>query len=94
MKITRYDGTTNPAFPHTNTKFLYHGSPVEINDVAMAAGTYFTDDMKIAQEYGSVVYWITLKKKHEGLFVLDELGEHFISRAAIPFSEFNVLKII
>ena len=82
----------NSPFPHSkNLKTLYHGSPIVIKDVAMASGTYFTEDIDIARWYGDVVYSIEVDDKVRSIFVLDSLGEHFVSVFAIPLYLFDVL---
>ena len=41
-------------------RFLYHGSPVRINDRYMASETYFTEDFEIAKLFGRFIYTIEM----------------------------------
>jgi hypothetical protein len=80
-----------PCFIHSvGNCVLFHGSPIKIKDVAMASGTYFTEDIEIAKEYGRFVYSIQLDDKLRTLFSLDILGEHYISNRLIPFYMFEI----
>ena len=80
-----------PCFIHSVSNcVLYHGSPIKIKDIGMASGTYFTEDIEIAKEYGRFVYSIQLDDKLKTLFSLDILGEHWISHNLIPLYLFDV----
>lgn len=70
---------------------LYHGSPNEINDQSMATGTYFTDNINIAYEYGQYIYSIEVTERLKNHFTKDILNEHWISRGHIPLYMFDVL---
>ena len=49
---------------------LYHGSPIVIKDTGMKSGTYFTDDIDVAKQYGDVIYKFIATEITIGLFVM------------------------
>lgn len=72
--------------------FLYHGSPIIIeNDRDMASSTYFSEDIKVAKEYGQYVYKIKIDEKIKGLFYRDIFKEHWISGGHIPLYMFDII---
>jgi len=71
---------------------LYHGSPIEIKDIGMKAGTYFSKDIEVCKNYGNIIYKIEVEEKYLGLFELDCFKEHYISKRIIPFYMFEILK--
>ena len=70
---------------------LFHGSPIVIKDLGMKAGTYFTDDVNVAKQYGEVVYKFETTDENIGLFEKDCFDEHWISKRLIPFYMFDIL---
>jgi hypothetical protein len=81
---------TEPFLHRVDNCVLYHGSQIKIKDIGMAAGTYFTEDIDIAKDYGRFVYSIQLDDKLKKYFHLDILGEHFISNTLIPLYLFEL----
>jgi hypothetical protein len=86
------DFKLNPHLHKTDvsTSFLYHGSPIRINDNNMASGTFFTVDKNIARDYGKFIYSIELDDKIATIFHPDILREHLVSCRLIPMYMFNV----
>ena len=76
-----------------STRFLYHGSPIRINDNYMASGTFFSVDKNIARDYGRFIYSIELDEKLANIFHPDILREHLVSCRLIPMYMFNVEEI-
>ena len=64
---------------------LYHGSPIEIDDVALAAGTWLSDSLETAKCYGEVVYKIELPEECAGAVNGPNWEGHFVTRCAIPW---------
>jgi len=71
---------------------LYHGSPIVIKDTGLKSGTYFTDDIDVAKQYGEVIYKFVATEITIGLFVKDCFNEHWISCRLIPFSYLEIIK--
>lgn len=65
---------------------LYHGSPVVIEDIALAAGTWLTKDIEVAKCYGKFVYRIEVPPEHAGLIEGPNWEGHYVTRGQIPFS--------
>lgn len=76
--------------PNIEIKYIYHGSPILINDRFMASETYFTIDKNIAKEYGKYIYSIELTDTIRNSINVDNLGEHFITKCLIPIKLFTV----
>lgn len=75
-------------------RFLYHGSPIIIEDRYMASETYFTEDIEIARMYGRYIYTIEMNDKLREIMQLDCLGEHFVTNRLIPMYLFTVQEIV
>lgn len=72
---------------------LYHGSPVKINnDRVIACGTYFTDDIEVAKNYGNIIYSIDCDDNLLKVFKKDALNEHWINGYAIPLHMFEIIE--
>jgi hypothetical protein len=69
---------------------LFHGSPVVIDDNSMASGSWFTDDIEIAQDYGDVVYRLDLPPDKMGIMSKSFEG-HYVSHGHIPMGYFDIL---
>jgi hypothetical protein len=74
-------------------KKLYHGSPIKINDRHIATGTYFTDDINVAMDYGDFIYSIDFCEKIKSVMKLDCFKEHYINIRLIPIYLFEIQKI-
>lgn len=84
-----------PVFTHDpHARFLYHGSPIIINDRFLASETYFTEDIEIAKLFGRFIYAIEMDDKLRTIMQLDCLGEHFVSIRLIPIHLFTVQEIV
>lgn len=57
----------------------------------MKSGTYFTNDLEVAKQYGNIVYQFKADEKTILLFYKDCFNEHFISSRIIPFYIFDIL---
>ena len=68
---------------------LFHGSPVVIDDNSMASGSWFTDDIEIAQDYGDVVYRLDLPPDKMGIMSKSFEG-HYVSHGHIPMGYFDI----
>jgi hypothetical protein len=73
-------------------KKIYHGSPIEINDIYIATGTYFTDDINVAMDYGNYIYSIDFCEKIKSVMKLDCFKEHYINIRLIPIYLFEIQK--
>lgn len=71
---------------------LFHGSPIIVKDIGMKAGTFFTDDLLVAKEYGEVIYRFETNEQTIKLFEKDCFGEHYISKRIIPFYMFTIIQ--
>lgn len=69
---------------------LYHGSPVKIDDRSMASGTWFTEDLSLAREYGEYVYRVELSGDQRSV-VSHSFEEHWVSHGHIPMDLFIIL---
>ena len=65
---------------------LYHGSPCVIDDFGLKSGTFFTDDILVARDYGKFVYRIILSGDELKILARDIMQEHWINRALIPMN--------
>ena len=74
-----------------NNLTLYHGSPTVIKDIAMASGTYFSDDLEVARSYGNYIYKIECDYKTKTMFIKAIFNEHYITIGHIPFYVFEIL---
>lgn len=79
--------------PNIEIKFIYHGSPILINDRFMASETYFTINEEIAKEYGKYIYSIELTDTVKNSISVDNLGEHFITKCLIPIGLFTMKEV-
>ena len=70
---------------------LFHGSPIKIKDIAMAGGTFFSEDFEVASGYGRFVYKLEVEDSFKGIFYRDSLNEHWISCTHIPFYRFEII---
>lgn len=71
---------------------LFHGSPCEIADVALAAGTWLSDSLETARCYGDVIYKIDLPEECKGAIDGPNWEGHFVTRCAIPWRYVEVLE--
>jgi hypothetical protein len=86
------DFKLNPIFHKIDaiTNVLYHGSPIMIDDMHMAAGTFFTIDKDIARDYGRFIYSFEIDEGTASIFYPDIFREHLISSCIIPMYMFNI----
>ena len=70
---------------------LFHGSQIKIKDVAMAGGTFFSEDFEVACGYGRFVYKLEVEDIFKGIFYIDSLKEHRIACTHIPFYRFEII---
>ena len=69
---------------------IFHGSPKIIKDRNIASGTFFTEDLDIAMDYGEYVYQWNVPKERDCCFTRDIIGEHWVARCAIPIELFEI----
>lgn len=72
--------------------FFYHGSPCEINDVALASGTWLTDDIDLSREYGEFVYRVEVPEEHKSVIEGPNWEGHFVTRGHIPMGYLNLIE--
>jgi hypothetical protein len=70
---------------------LFHGSPVEIKDVALAAGTWLTPSVELAREYGQFVYRVELPETHIGIADGPNWEGHFVTLGHIPWRHVELM---
>ena len=85
---------TNCLEPSGSQSVFYHGSPVEIADVALASGTWLTADIELAREYGEFVYQVELPEEHRKIIDGPNWEGHFITRGHIPLGYLNLIENI
>jgi hypothetical protein len=88
-RIVRFMEKINMKYPFN----IYHGSPIEIRDTGMKSGTYFSDDIEVAENYGEIIYSFEINENNIGLFEKDIFNEHYISKRLIPFYMFKIIKL-
>jgi hypothetical protein len=70
---------------------LYHGSPVIIDDHSIAAGTFFTDDILVAKDYGCYVYRLMIQSNRKDVLQKCILNEHWVAHGHIPMSYIDLV---
>lgn len=73
-------------------KTVYHGSEIEISEDMIKSGTYFSNRLNIAKQYGKYIYRLKLDSETEKYFKPDVLKEHLISNCSLPKYLFDVKK--
>lgn len=67
--------------------YLFHGTNAKMLDDFLVRGTFFTDELEIALQYGKTIYIIDINKHSRNWFKRDSEG-HYQSLGNIPLSFF------
>lgn len=78
--------------PSGSQSVFYHGSPIKIDDVALASGTWLTDDVELAREYGKFVYRVEVPEEHKSVIDGPNWERHFVTRGHIPLGYLSLIE--